>query len=50
MFDMPKGHKTPKSKSNTEVDGGIGVDWGKTSREYAEHRPGPARHRASTKN
>lgn len=41
MFDMPKGHKTPKNKSNAEVDGGIGVDWGKTSRDYAEHRPGP---------
>jgi 2-polyprenyl-3-methyl-5-hydroxy-6-metoxy-1,4-benzoquinol methylase len=41
MFDMPKGLKTPKNKSNAEVDGGIGADWGKTSRDYAEHRPGP---------
>jgi 2-polyprenyl-3-methyl-5-hydroxy-6-metoxy-1,4-benzoquinol methylase len=41
MFDMPKGAKTPKNMGNAEVDGGIGVDWGKTSRDYAEHRPGP---------
>lgn len=39
MFDMPKGAKTPKNMGNAEVDGGIGVDWGKTSRDYAEHRP-----------
>ena len=41
MFDMPEDQKTPRNKGNAEVDGGIGVDWGKTSRDYAEHRDGP---------
>ena len=33
MFDMPEDQKTPRNKGNAEVDGGIGVDWGKTSRD-----------------
>ncbi len=35
MFDLPKDRKT------AEVDGGKNIDWGKTSRDYAAHRPGP---------
>ena len=35
MFDMPNESK-PKN-----IDDGKHIDWGKTSRDYARHRPGP---------